>query len=45
VVADQSAATASERPARLIKHTRYYWLLLAENHLTKRLLEVWLRYR
>jgi hypothetical protein len=22
---------------RLIKHARYYWLLLAENHLTRRL--------
>jgi hypothetical protein len=22
---------------RLIKHARYYWLLLAESHLTKRL--------
>jgi hypothetical protein len=20
---------------RLVKHTRYYWLLLAENHLTR----------
>jgi hypothetical protein len=23
---------------RLIKHARYYWLLLAESHLTRRLL-------
>jgi hypothetical protein len=23
--------------ARLIKHARYYWLLLAESHLTRRL--------
>jgi hypothetical protein len=22
---------------RLIKHARYYWLLLAENHLTRRI--------
>ena len=22
---------------RLLKHARYYWLLLAENHLTRRL--------
>ena len=22
---------------RLVKHTRYYWLLLAESHLTRRL--------
>jgi hypothetical protein len=24
---------------RLVKHTRYYWLLLAESHLKKRLFE------
>ena len=23
--------------ARLVKHARYYWLLLAESHLTRRL--------
>lgn len=29
---------ASVKPAgRLIKHARYYWLLLAEGHLTRRL--------
>jgi len=28
---------------RLIKHARYYWLLLAESHLTKRLLGAMLR--
>jgi hypothetical protein len=26
---------------RLVKHARYYWLLLAESHLTKRLFGVW----
>ena len=29
--------------ARLIKHARYYWLLLAESHLTKRLFGLMLR--
>ncbi|HWP85682.1 MAG TPA: transposase [Terriglobia bacterium] len=28
---------------RLIKHARYYWLLLAEGHLTRRLFESMLR--
>ena len=28
---------------RLIKHARYYWLLLAESHLTRRLFGVMLR--
>ena len=28
---------------RLIKHTRYYWLLLAESHLTRRLFAVIVR--
>jgi len=28
---------------RLVKHARYYWLLLAESHLTKRLLGAMLR--
>ncbi len=28
---------------RLIKHARYYWLLLAESHLTKRLFAGMLR--
>jgi hypothetical protein len=27
---------------RLIKHARYYWLLLAESHLTRRLFEAML---
>jgi len=29
--------------ARLIKHARYYWLLLAEGHLTRRLFGAMLR--
>jgi hypothetical protein len=28
---------------RLIKHARYYWLLLAESHLTRRLFGTMLR--
>jgi hypothetical protein len=28
---------------RLVKHARYYWLLLAESHLTRRLLASMLR--
>jgi hypothetical protein len=28
---------------RLVKHARYYWLLLAESHLTRRLLGVMVR--
>ncbi len=28
---------------RLVKHARYYWLLLAESHLTKRLFAAMLR--
>jgi len=28
---------------RLVKHARYYWLLLAESHLTRRLFESMLR--
>ena len=28
---------------RLVKHARYYWLLLAESHLTRRLFEAMLR--
>jgi len=29
--------------SRLIKHARYYWLLLAESHLTRRLFGVMLQ--
>jgi hypothetical protein len=28
---------------RLVKHARYYWLLLAESHLTRRLFESMVR--
>jgi hypothetical protein len=28
---------------RLVKHARYYWLLLAESHLTRRLFREMLR--
>jgi hypothetical protein len=34
---DYLAATAGETGGRLMKHARYYWLLLAESHLTRRL--------
>jgi hypothetical protein len=33
LVADELAATAGEEGGRLIKHARYYWLMLAESHL------------
>jgi hypothetical protein len=36
LVADKFAATAGEDRGRLVKHARYYWLLLAEGHLTRR---------
>ena len=37
LVADKSAATAGEdREGRLVKHARYYRLLLAEGHLNRR---------
>jgi hypothetical protein len=40
LVADEFAAAAGENETggRLVKHARYYWLLLAESHLTRRLL-------
>jgi len=37
LVADQLAAALVKTGGRLIKHGRYYWLLLAEGHLTRRL--------
>jgi hypothetical protein len=37
LVADQLAATPVKTGGRLIKHARYFWLLLAEGHLTRRL--------
>jgi hypothetical protein len=44
VVADQLAAAAGENSGgRLIKHARYYWLLLAKSHLTRRLFARMLR--
>jgi hypothetical protein len=39
MAADQSPATPCQTGGRLGKHARYYWLLLAENHLTRRLFE------
>ena len=38
VAAGQPWKSTRPRGGRLIKHARYYWLLLAESHLTKRLL-------
>ena len=43
VVPDQFAAKTGEMGGRLIKHARYYWLLLAESHLTRRLFGSMLR--
>ena len=37
LVADKSPAAAGQDGGRLVKHARYYWLLLAEGHLTRRL--------
>jgi hypothetical protein len=37
VVANQLAAAVGENRGRLLKQSRYYWLLLAESHLTRRL--------
>jgi hypothetical protein len=36
MVADESAAWLVKTGGRLVKHSRYYWLLLAEGHLTRR---------
>jgi hypothetical protein len=41
-----STGTRVGRSGRLVKHARYYWLLLAEGHLTRRvfraiLLRIW----
>jgi hypothetical protein len=35
------AAMAREDPCRLVKPARYYWLLLVESHLTRRLFAAW----
>ena len=32
---DQPSAEVGEAGGRLVKHARYYWLLLAEGHLTR----------
>ena len=37
LVVDEPAAALGEDGGRLVKHARYYWLLLAESHLTRRL--------
>jgi hypothetical protein len=37
LVAYELAAALVKTGGRLIKHARYYWLLLAESHLTRRL--------
>src|SRR5271169_5458749 len=37
LVAHEFTATTGEDGGRLVKHARYYWLLLAESHLTRRL--------
>jgi len=36
LVVDESAATAGEDRRTVVKHARYYWLLLAEGHLNRR---------
>jgi hypothetical protein len=42
VVPDQFAAAIGQ-DGRLVKHARYYWLLLAEGHLHRRLFGQMLR--
>src|SRR5207245_5368063 len=37
LVADELAAAAGKTGGRLVRHARYYWLLLAEGHLSRRL--------
>src|ERR1035437_6149474 len=37
LVADQPPAALVKTGGRLVKHARYYWLFLAESHLTRRL--------
>lgn len=37
LVPDQLATTVVKTGGRLIKHARYYWLMLAGSHLTRRL--------
>jgi len=43
VVAAQLAAAAVKAGGRLIKHARYYWVLLAESYLTRPLFSSMLR--
>jgi hypothetical protein len=42
-VAARYALTVVKTGGRLIKHAHYYWLLLAESHLTRRLFAGMLR--
>jgi hypothetical protein len=37
MVADEFAAAVVKTGGRLVKYARYYWLLLAEGHLSRRL--------
>jgi hypothetical protein len=37
LVIDQPATAPRQEGGRLVRHARYYWLLLAESHLTRRL--------
>jgi hypothetical protein len=37
VVVNQLATRLVKTGGRLVKHARYYWLLLTESHLTRRL--------
>ena len=37
VVLDEPQQRLVKTGGRLVKHARYYWLLLAEGHLTRRL--------
>jgi len=39
VVADQLQQRLVKTGGRLVKHARYYWLLLAESHLTRHVFE------
>ena len=43
MVVNQVAAATSEDRQSVIKHARYYWLMLAESHLTRRLFVAMLR--
>jgi hypothetical protein len=43
LVVDQPPAAPRKTGGRLLKHARFYWLLLAESHLTRRLFGAMLR--